>query len=882
MNNNDDKDTRDDSVVALSVDQQNAPRQAASPDAPPLTADFTLNASFVRHVIEALDAGEVDRVQQLTMPLHAADFADLLGLIGPQERRALIRVIGSELDPDVLTELDQDVRDGVLQMLDPELIARAVQTMDSDDAVEVIEDLTGELRQDVLRHVPLGDRAAVERALAYGEESAGRLMQREMVTVPPYWTVGQVIDYMRATEGLPDIFFEIYVIDEGFHPIGAVPISRLMQAARDIDIRKLMDTDLTLVEADTDQEELAYIFNQYHLMSAPVVNEDKRLVGMITIDDIVDVIKEETTEDILALGGVREEGLSDGVLRTTRRRFPWLFGNLLTAISASIVIAFFDQTLESMVALAILMPIVASMGGNAGTQTLTVAVRSLATKDLTASNAARIILREVLVGGLNGLAFAVLMGAIGALWFQNPQLGLVLAVAMIINLLAAGAAGILVPLTLQRLNIDPAVSSTVFVTTATDMVGFFVFLGLGALAFSAPQQKGKAMIPNDFPNLNFNLGETTDMLRDTVRSFTADHIAPRADEIDRTNTFPRFLWPKLGDLGLLGITVAEEYGGSGMGYLEHIVAMEEISRGSAAVGLSYGAHSNLCVNQIHRWADEAQKQKFLPGLISGEHLGALAMSEPGAGSDVVSMRLRAERRGDHYILNGSKFWITNGPDADILVVYAKTDPEARSRGISAFLIEKSMKGFSTAQKLDKLGMRGSDTGELIFQDCEVPVENRLGAEGEGVRILMSGLDYERAVLCGGPLGIMQACMDTVVPYVHDREQFGQPIGTFQLMQGKLADMYTTMNAAKAYVYAVGQAIDRGETTRKDAAGAILYAAEKATWMALEAIQALGGNGYINDYPTGRLLRDAKLYEIGAGTSEIRRMLIGRELYDETR
>lgn len=385
------------------------------------------------------------------------------------------------------------------------------------------------------------------------------------------------------------------------------------------------------------------------------------------------------------------------------------------------------------------------------------------------------------------------------------------------------------------------------------------------------------MILNDFPSLNFSLGETADMLRDTVRGFTADHIAPRAEEIDKSNSFPRDLWPKLGELGLLGVTVAEEYGGSAMGYLEHIVAMEEISRGSASVGLSYGAHSNLCVNQIHRWATEDQKKRYLPKLVSGEHLGALAMSEPGAGSDVVSMRLKAEAVGNHYILNGSKFWITNGPQADILVVYAKTD----DKNITAFLIEKDMPGFSTAQKLDKLGMRGSDTGELIFENCKVPSQNVLGAVGAGVRVLMSGLDYERAVLAGGPLGIMQACMDVVVPYVHDREQFGQPIGMFQLMQGKLADMYTTMNAAKAYVYAVGQAIDRGETTRKDAAGAILFASEKATWMALEAVQTLGGNGYINDYPTGRLLRDAKLYEIGAGTSEIRRMLIGRELFQET-
>ncbi len=390
------------------------------------------------------------------------------------------------------------------------------------------------------------------------------------------------------------------------------------------------------------------------------------------------------------------------------------------------------------------------------------------------------------------------------------------------------------------------------------------------------------MIPNDIPSLNFNLGETVDMLRDTVRSFTADEIAPRAEEIDRTNQFPRDLWPRIGALGLHGITVEEDYGGAGMGYLEHCVAMEEISRGSASVGLSYGAHSNLCVNQIRINGTEDQKRRYLPKLVSGEHVGALAMSEPGSGSDVVSMKLRAERRGDRYILNGNKMWITNGPEAETLVVYAKTDPQAGPKGITAFLIEKGFEGFSTAQKLDKLGMRGSDTCELVFQDCEVPEENVLGELDKGVKVLMSGLDYERAVLAAGPLGIMQACMDMVVPYCHEREQFGRPIGTFQLMQGKLADMYTTMNACKAYVYMVAQACDRGETARKDAAGAILYAAEKATWMALEAVQALGGNGYINDYPTGRLLRDAKLYEIGAGTSEIRRMLIGRELFEETR
>ncbi|MFN9781577.1 MAG: isovaleryl-CoA dehydrogenase [Alphaproteobacteria bacterium] len=389
------------------------------------------------------------------------------------------------------------------------------------------------------------------------------------------------------------------------------------------------------------------------------------------------------------------------------------------------------------------------------------------------------------------------------------------------------------------------------------------------------------MIPNHFKGLNFDLGETADAIRETVERFTATSIAPRAAEIDRSNTFPRDLWPGLGELGLLGITVEEEFGGAGLGYLEHSIAMEEISRGSASVGLSYGAHSNLCVNQIRRNGSTEQKKRYLPGLISGKSLGALAMSEPGAGSDVVSMKTRADRKGDRVILNGSKMWITNGPQAEVLVVYAKTEPAAGSRGITAFLIEKGFKGFTTAQKLDKLGMRGSDTGELVFQDCEVPEENVLGKVNEGVRILMSGLDYERVVLAAGPLGIMQAAMDLVVPYVHERKQFGQPIGTFQLIQGKLADMYTRMNAARAYVYAVAKACDRGETTRKDAAGAILYAAETATWMSLEAIQILGGNGYINDYPAGRLLRDAKLYEIGAGTSEIRRMLIGRELFEET-
>ncbi|MBX3508323.1 MAG: isovaleryl-CoA dehydrogenase [Parvibaculum sp.] len=389
------------------------------------------------------------------------------------------------------------------------------------------------------------------------------------------------------------------------------------------------------------------------------------------------------------------------------------------------------------------------------------------------------------------------------------------------------------------------------------------------------------MRANDYPSLDFDLGETADMIRDTVRAFTADKITPRAAEIDRTNEFPRDLWPQLGELGLLGITVEEEFGGAGLGYLEHVVAMEEISRGSASVGLSYGAHSNLCVNQLRRWGTDAQKRKYLPKLISGEHVGALAMSEPGAGSDVVSMRLKAEKKGDRYVLNGNKMWITNGPDADTLIVYAKTDINAGPKGITPFLIEKGMKGFRPAQKLDKLGMRGSNTAELVFEDCEVPEENVLGKVNEGVRVLMSGLDYERAVLAAGPLGIMHACMDAVIPYVHERKQFGEPIGTFQLMQGKLADMYSTMNACRAYVYAVAKACDRGQTTRKDAAGAILYAAEKATWMALEAIQTLGGNGYINDYATGRLLRDAKLYEIGAGTSEIRRMLIGRELFNET-
>ena len=389
------------------------------------------------------------------------------------------------------------------------------------------------------------------------------------------------------------------------------------------------------------------------------------------------------------------------------------------------------------------------------------------------------------------------------------------------------------------------------------------------------------MLANDTPSFNFALGDDAGMLRDSVRSFAQDRIAPLADKIDRDDWFPRELWPEMGDIGLHGITVPEEWGGAGLGYLHHCLAMEEVSRASASVGLSYGAHSNLCVNQLSRWGTDEQKKRYLEKLITGEHLGALAMSEPGAGSDVVSMKLRADKKGDHYVLNGTKFWITNAPQADTLIVYAKTDPEGASKGITAFLIEKDFDGFSIAQKLDKLGMRGSETGEIVFEDCEVPEENVLGPLNGGAAVLMSGLDYERAVLAAGSIGIMQAAMDVVLPYVHDRKQFGKPIGTFQLVQGKIADMYVGMNAARAYVYAVAQACDRGETTREDAAGAILYAAEKATQIALDAIQLLGGNGYINDYPTGRLLRDAKLYEIGAGTSEIRRMLIGRELFART-
>ena len=382
--------------------------------------------------------------------------------------------------------------------------------------------------------------------------------------------------------------------------------------------------------------------------------------------------------------------------------------------------------------------------------------------------------------------------------------------------------------------------------------------------------------------MDFGLGQDIDALRETVRKFALEEIAPKSAEVDRSNDFPMELWEMMGNLGLHGITISEEFGGVDMGYLAHCVAVEEISRANAAIGMSYGAHSNLCINQIYRWGNGQQKNKYLPKLISGEHIGSLAMSEPSAGSDVVSMKLKAEKRNDYYLLNGSKMWITNGPDADTLVVYAKTDVSAGPRGITAFLIEKDMQGFSTGKKLDKLGMRGSNTSELIFENCEVPYENVLGEEGKGVNVLMSGLDYERVVLAAGPVGIMAGAMDVVVPYIHEREQFGKPIGTFQLMQGKIADMYTTMNACRSYVYSVARACDEGQTTRKDSAGCILYAAEKATQIALDAIQCLGGNGYINDYPTGRLLRDAKLYEIGAGTSEIRRMLIGRELFEETK
>ena len=390
-----------------------------------------------------------------------------------------------------------------------------------------------------------------------------------------------------------------------------------------------------------------------------------------------------------------------------------------------------------------------------------------------------------------------------------------------------------------------------------------------------------AFVRSSYVGLDHSLGETISLIRDTVRQFSSQEIAPRADEIDRTDSFPRDLWPRLGDLGLLGITVSEEYGGSGLGYLAHAVTMEEISRGSASVGLSYGAHSNLCVNQIFRNGSDEQKRRYLPRLISGEDVGALAMSEPDAGSDVVSMALRAEKKGDHYVLNGTKMWITNGPEADTFIIYGKTDPESGSRGITAFLVEKSFSGFHASPKLDKMGMRGSSTSELVFQDCEVPEENVLGGVGEGVRVLMSGLDFERLVLAGGPLGIMQSCLDIVIPYVHQREQFGQPIGEFQLIQAKLADMYTAISASQSYVYSVARAADRGESSRKDSAGCLLFAAEQATKVALQAVQTLGGNGYLNDFATGRLLRDAKLYEIGAGTSEIRRMLIGRELFRDS-
>jgi isovaleryl-CoA dehydrogenase len=407
-------------------------------------------------------------------------------------------------------------------------------------------------------------------------------------------------------------------------------------------------------------------------------------------------------------------------------------------------------------------------------------------------------------------------------------------------------------------------------------------LGTICIGSGQARENGSTMIPNAWTGFDFGLGEDLDRLRHTVQGFARDKIAPRAAAIDRDNVFPRDLWPQMGEIGLHGITVEEEWGGSGLGYLAHCVAMEEVSRASASVGLSYGAHSNLCINQIRCNGSEEQKRRYLPKLIAGVHVGALAMSEPNAGSDVVSMRTRADKKGDRYVLNGSKMWITNGPVADAMVVYAKTDRTAGARGITAFIVEKGFAGFVPAQKLDKLGMRGSDTGEIVFADCEVPAENVLGAVGNGVNVLMSGLDYERLVLAGGPLGIMQACLDVVIPYVHERQQFGQPIGQFQLIQAKLADMYVTANAAKSYVYAVARACDDGRVTREDAAGAILYAAERATWMALETIQCLGGNGYINDFPAGRLLRDAKLYEIGAGTSEIRRMLIGREIYEKTR
>ena len=451
---------------------------------PILDPDFALNASFVRSIIDALEAGKDDTVRQLVLPLHAADLADLLGLVRAGERRDLINLLGTDLNPDVLSELDQDVLNSVLAQLDPPVIAAAVQAMDSDDAVQLIEALTHEERRTVLEHVPQLDRTVVELALAYEEDCAGRLMQREVVTVPPFWSVGQVIDYMRSADQMPDLFFEIYVVDEAFHPIASVPTSRLLQTRRDVPVRDVMSSQLTSIPAVMDRGELAYLFNQYHLLSAAVVDDDGRLVGMVTVDDIVDVIKQEHTEDILALGGVSGEGLSDGVIKTTRRRLSWLMINLMTAILASMVIAFFDEIIEKFVALAILMPIVASMGGNAGTQTLTVAVRAIATRDLTPSNALRIIYREVLVGGLNGLVFAIVMGVIGGVWFHSLALGLVLGCAMVVNLLCAGAAGILVPLSLQRAGADPAIASTVFVTAVTDLIGFFVFLSLGTLALT--------------------------------------------------------------------------------------------------------------------------------------------------------------------------------------------------------------------------------------------------------------------------------------------------------------------------------------------------------------------------------------------------------------